>query len=104
MLKKNYTVHGLKRKSSSFNTERVDHIYYNKKYRKKFFLHYGDLTDRSSINKLLIKIQPDEIYNLAAQSHVAVSFQMPEYTSQVNAIGFLNIIETVRSIKKKIKI
>ncbi|OUV60947.1 MAG: GDP-mannose 4,6-dehydratase [Cellvibrionales bacterium TMED122] len=104
LLQKNYIVHGLKRKSSSINTERVDHIYYNRKYRKKFFLHYGDLTDRSSINKLLITIKPDEIYNLAAQSHVAVSFQMPEYTSQVNAIGFLNIIETARSINKKIKI
>ncbi len=104
LLKKNYIVHGLKRKSSSFNTERVDHLYYDKAYKNKFFLHYGDLTDRSSINSLLVKIRPDEIYNLAAQSHVAVSFQMPEYTSQVNAIGFLNIIETVRSIKKKVRI
>ena len=104
LLKKNYIVHGLKRKSSSFNTERVDHLYYDKNFKNKFFLHYGDLTDRSSINSLLIKINPDEIYNLAAQSHVAVSFQMPEYTSQVNAIGFLNIIETVRSMKKKVRI
>ena len=104
LLKKNYIVHGLKRKSSSFNTERVDHLYYDKDYKNKFFLHYGDLTDRSSINSLLVKIKPDEIYNLAAQSHVAVSFQMPEYTAQVNAIGFLNIIETVRSIKKKVRI
>jgi GDPmannose 4,6-dehydratase len=104
LLKKNYFVHGLKRKSSSINTDRVDHIYDDKKYKKKFFLHYGDLTDRSSINKLLNRIKPDEIYNLAAQSHVAVSFELPEYTAQVNAIGFLNILETAREIKKKIKI
>jgi len=104
LLKKKYIVHGIKRRSSSLNTERIDHIYNNKKYKNFFFLHYGDLTDRSSLDKLLNTIVPDEIYNLAAQSHVAVSFEMPEYTAQVNAIGFLNILEACKTIKKKIKI
>ncbi len=104
LLKKNYIVHGIKRRSSSLNTDRIDHIYNNKKYKNFFFLHYGDLTDRSNLDKLLNTIEPDEIYNLAAQSHVAVSFEMPEYTAQVNAIGFLNILEVCKRIKKKIKI
>ena len=97
LLKKNYIVYGIKRKSSSYNTDRIDHIYSNKKFKKKFFLIYGDLTDSNSISNIVNKIKPDEIYNLAAQSHVGVSFEMPVYTSQVNAIGTLNILEAIRS-------
>ena len=104
LLKKNYIVHGIKRKSSLINTERIDHIYDNPKYKNKFFLHYGDLTDKSSLTKLILQIKPNEVYNLGAQSHVAVSFEMPEYTAQVNAIGFLNLVETIRSYNKKTKI
>ena len=104
LLKKNYIVHGIKRKSSLINTERIDHIYDDAKYKKNFFLHYGDLTDKSNLTKLIYQIKPDEVYNLAAQSHVAVSFEMPEYTAQVNAIGFLNLIETIRAYNKKVKV
>jgi GDPmannose 4,6-dehydratase len=102
LLKKNYIVHGVKRKSSSYNTSRIDHML---SQNKNFQLHYGDITDFSSINNLINFIKPEEIYNLAAQSHVAVSFQMPEYTANTNAIGCLRILETIRSskIKKKIK-
>ena len=102
LLKKNYIVHGVKRKSSSYNTSRIDHMLSEN---KNFQLHYGDITDFSSINNLINFIKPDEIYNLAAQSHVAVSFQMPNYTANTNAIGCLRILETIRSskIKKKIK-
>ena len=87
MLKKNYIVHGIKRKSSSYNTDRIDQIYENKKFKNKFFLHYGDLVDFGSILEIIKKIRPHEIYNLAAQSHVGVSFKLPNYTTQVNAIG-----------------
>ena len=103
LLKKNYEVHGVKRKSSSLNTDRVDHIYENN---NKFFnLHYGDLTDPISVNKLISLIRPDEIYNLAAQSHVAVSFVIPNYTANVDAVGCLNILEAIKScgLEKKIK-
>jgi GDPmannose 4,6-dehydratase len=102
LLKKNYIVHGVKRKSSSYNTSRINHMLSEN---KNFQLHYGDITDFSSINNLINFIKPDEIYNLAAQSHVAVSFQMPNYTANTNAIGCLRILETIRSskIKKKIK-
>ena len=98
LLKKNYIVHGIKRKSSSFNTQRIDKVFNNKKFKKKFFLHYGDLTDTNSINTIIKKIIPDEIYNLAAQSHVGTSFQMPEYTTDVNSLGTLRILETIRSL------
>ena len=103
LLKKKYIVHGVKRKSSSFNTDRVDHIY--EKNNKNFFLHYGDLTDPLSVNSLINLIRPDEIYNLAAQSHVAVSFIIPNYTANVDAIGCLNILESIKSsgMIKKIK-
>ena len=103
LLKKKYIVHGVKRKSSSINTDRIDHIYNNSK--NNFFLHYGDLTDAVSINRLISMIKPDEIYNLAAQSHVAVSFVIPNYTANVDALGCLNILEAIKSsgIKKKIK-
>tara|TARA_B100000989_G_scaffold297598_1_gene283809 strand:- start:123 stop:1187 length:1065 start_codon:yes stop_codon:yes gene_type:complete len=99
LIKKNYIVHGIKRRSSSINTARIDHLFNNKKIQnKKLFLHYGDLTDSSNVYELIKKIRPDEIYNLAAQSHVAVSFQMPEYTAQVNAIGALRILEAIKNL------
>ena len=103
LLKKKYQVHGVKRKSSSLNTDRVDHIYNNDN--NSFHLHYGDLTDAVSINRLINLIKPDEIYNLAAQSHVAVSFVIPNYTANVDALGCLNILESIKSSKlsKKIK-
>ena len=87
LLKKEYEVHGLVRKSSSFNTRRIDHIIENKKHTDSFFFHYGDLTDPSSLNRLSEKVKPQEIYNLGAQSHVKVSFQIPDYTAQVDALG-----------------
>ena len=103
LLEKKYIVHGVKRKSSSINTDRIDHIYNNSK--NNFFLHYGDLTDAVSINRLISMIKPDEIYNLAAQSHVAVSFVIPNYTANVDALGCLNILEAIKlsGIKKKIR-
>ena len=106
LLKKNYIVHGIKRRSSSINTDRINHIYQEFfKKKKNFFLHYGDLSDGSSLRKLINEILPDEIYNLAAQSHVKVSFEIPEYTSDVNAIGVVRILECLKEIrvKKKIK-
>ncbi|MDA7596888.1 GDP-mannose 4,6-dehydratase [Candidatus Pelagibacter sp.] len=105
LLEKKYIVHGIKRKSSSFNTQRIDNIFNNKKYKKNFFLHYGDLTDANSINVLVKKISPDEIYNFAAQSHVGISFQMPEYTTDVNSLGTLRILESIKSLnlEKKTK-
>ena len=107
LLKKKYIVHGIKRRTSSINTVRVDDIYLDlhTKKDKYFFLHYGDLSDGTSILNLINKIQPNEIYNLAAQSHVAVSFELPEYTSNINALGTLRILEAIRALKleKKIK-
>ncbi len=106
LLKKGYEVHGIKRRSSSFNTERIDHIYQDAHDESPcFFLHYGDLTDSSSIINLIKKISPDEIYNLAAQSHVAVSFEVPEYTAEVDALGTLRILEAIRTLgfEKEIK-
>lgn len=99
LLNKNYIVHGVKRKSSSFNTDRINHIFNN----KKFKLHYGDITDALSVSNLINKIRPNEIYNLAAQSHVQVSFELPHYTSQVNAIGVLNILESIKNSNLEIK-
>ena len=105
LLKKNYILHGVKRRSSSLNTQRLDSIYENKKFKKSFFLHYGDISDSLSVDNLINKIKPDEIYNLAAQSHVMVSFQLPEYTADVTALGTLRILESIRKIsnRKKIK-
>lgn len=99
LLKKDYIVHGIKRKSSSFNTERVDHIYIDPHFKTNFFMHYGDLTDSNSIFKIISEIRPDEIYNLGAQSHVGVSFENPEYTSQVSGLGALRILEAIRFLK-----
>ena len=97
LLKKGYEVHGIKRRSSSFNTERIDHIFRDPHEADvNFHLHYGDLTDASNINSVISQIKPDEIYNLAAQSHVAVSFEEPEYTAEVNALGALRILESIR--------
>lgn len=97
LLGKGYIVHGIKRRASSFNTARVDHLYHDPHEKGvRFFLHHGDLTDSSNLIHLIQKIQPDEIYNLAAMSHVAVSFESPEYTADVDAIGPLRILEAIR--------
>jgi len=101
LLKKNYVIHGLKRKSSLFNTQRVDHIYVDPHFKTNFFLHYGDLTDSNSIFKIISQIRPDEIYNLGAQSHVGVSFENPEYTAQVTGLGALRILEAIRFLNLK---
>ena len=103
LIEKNYEVHGIIRKSSSFNTKRINHLINNQKLQKVFFLHYGDITDSSSIFNLIHKIRPDEIYNLAAQSHVKVSFDLPDYTTQVDALGTLRILESILKVNKKIK-
>jgi GDPmannose 4,6-dehydratase len=97
LLEKGYQVHGIIRRSSSFNTFRIDHIYNNKELlNKRFFLHYGDLTDSSNLNRLVEKIHPDEIYNLGAQSHVQVSFEVPEYTAEVDGIGTLRFLDAIK--------
>jgi len=97
LLEKGYTVHGLIRRSSSFNTGRIDHLYNDPAiYNEKLFLHYGDLTDSSNLNRLLEKIGPDEVYNLAAQSHVKVSFEVPEYTAEVDAVGTLRFLDAIK--------
>ncbi len=107
LLKKNYEVHGLKRRSSSFNTQRVDHLYQDPhENNPSFYMHYGDLTDSTNLIRLIKEIEPDEIYNLGAQSHVAVSFETPEYTANCDALGTLRILEAVRilGLIKKTKI
>jgi|TARA_Y100000389_G_scaffold3743_1_gene3568 GDPmannose 4,6-dehydratase len=97
LIKKGYLVHGVKRRSSSFNTGRIDHIYQDPFSNKRnFFLHYGDVTDAISVSSLIKKIRPSEVYNLAAQSHVAVSFEVPEYTANADAIGSLRILEAIK--------
>lgn len=97
LLEKGYEVHGIIRRSSSFNTKRIDHLYNNPDLLdKRFFLHYGDLTDSSNLNRLVEKIKPNEIYNLGAQSHVKVSFEVPEYTAEVDAIGTLRFLDAIR--------
>lgn len=97
LLAKGYEVHGIKRRASSFNTERIDHIYQDPHHpNPKLKLHYGDLTDTSNLIRILKEVQPDEVYNLGAQSHVAVSFESPEYTADVDAIGTLRLLEGIR--------
>ena len=97
LLEKGYEVHGIKRRASSLNTERIDHIYEDPHTdNRNFVLHYGDLTDSSNLTRILSEVQPDEVYNLAAQSHVAVSFESPEYTADVDAIGTLRLLEAIR--------
>ena len=99
LLEKGYEVHGIIRRSSSFNTGRIDHLYGNREIlNAKMFLHYGDLVDTSNLNRLLEKIEPDEIYNLAAQSHVKVSFELPDYTGQVDALGTLRFLDAIREV------
>ncbi len=107
LLNKDYEVHGIKRRSSSLNTQRVDHLYQDPhESNRKFFMHYGDLTDSTNLIRLIKEIEPDEIYNLGAQSHVAVSFETPEYTANCDALGTLRILEAVRilGLTKKTKI
>ncbi len=100
LLEKDYEVHGIKRRASSFNTERVDHIYQDPHAaNQQFHLHYGDLTDSSNLTRILSEVQPDEVYNLGAQSHVAVSFESPEYTVDVDGIGTLRLLEAIRFLK-----
>lgn len=106
LLKKKYIVHGVKRRSSSINTNRIDHIYEEPHIKKRnFILHYGDITDSISVSRIIKKINPDEIYNLAAQSHVAVSFEVPEYTANADALGCLRILEAIKfhGLEKKTK-
>ena len=100
LLKKNYEVHGIKRRSSSFNTERIDHLYQDPHDKEvNFILHYGDLSDSTNIIRIIQEVKPDEIYNLGAQSHVAVSFESPEYTANCDALGTLRILEAIRILK-----
>ena len=96
LLEKGYEVHGIIRRSSSFNTGRIDHIINNDEFVNKFFFHHGDVTDASNLNRILETVQPNEIYNLAAQSHVQVSFEMPDYTAQVDALGTLRFLDAIR--------
>ena len=106
LIKKKYIVHGVKRRSSSINTNRVDHIYQDPHESKRnFILHYGDITDSTSVSKIIKAVKPDEIYNLAAQSHVAVSFEVPEYTANADALGALRILEAIKfhKMEKKTK-
>lgn len=107
LLKKGYVVHGLKRRSSLFNTDRIDHLYQDPHVdHQNFFLHYGDMTDSTNLIRLIKEIQPDEIYNLAAMSHVAVSFEIPEYTGNADGLGTLRILDAVRllGLEKKTRI
>ncbi len=106
LLEKGYEVHGIKRRASSFNTQRIDHIYQDPHVdNKNFILHYGDLTDSSNLTRILQEVQPDEVYNLGAQSHVAVSFESPEYTADVDGMGTLRLLEAIRllGLEKKTK-
>ena len=99
LLEKGYIVHGMIRRSSSFNTGRIDHLYNDPAiHGSRLFLHYGDLTDSSNLNRILERIQPDEVYNLAAQSHVKVSFEVPEYTSEVDALGTLRFLDAIKEV------
>lgn len=102
LLEKGYEVHGIKRRSSSFNTQRVDHIFQDPhSENNNFYLHYGDLSDSSNLTRILSEVRPDEVYNLAAQSHVAVSFDSPEYTADVDAIGTLRLLDAIRFLGLK---
>jgi GDPmannose 4,6-dehydratase len=106
LLEKGYEVHGIKRRASSLNTKRVDHIYQDSHEESpRFFLHYGDLTDSSNLTRIIKDVEPDEVYNLGAQSHVAVSFECPEYTADVDAMGTLRLLEAIRflGLEKKTK-
>ncbi|HQN17288.1 MAG TPA: GDP-mannose 4,6-dehydratase, partial [Bacteroidales bacterium] len=106
LLKKDYIVHGVKRRSSLFNTDRIDHLYHDPHEKSYFFLHYGDLTDSSNLIRIMQEVQPDEIYNLGAMSHVKVSFDTPEYTADTDGLGTLRLLEAIRilNLTKKTKI
>ena len=105
LLNKGYEVHGIKRRTSLINTDRIDHLYEEPyETKRKFILHHGDLTDATSLINIIQKVQPDEIYNLAAQSHVAVSFEEPEYTANSDALGTLRILEAIRILKLEKKL
>jgi GDPmannose 4,6-dehydratase len=105
LLEKGYVVHGIKRRSSSLNTARVDHLYQDPHEKDvRFFMHYGDLTDSTNIIRIIQQVEPDEIYNLGAQSHVQVSFETPEYTAQADAVGTLRMLEAIRILEMKDKI
>src|SRR4051794_14434103 len=104
LLRNDYEVHGIKRRSSSFNTERVDHLYQDPHIPgTRFFMHYGDLTDSTNIIRVMQEVQPTEIYNLAAQSHVQVSFETPEYTANADGLGTLRILEGIRILRMEEK-
>ncbi|MFM2385398.1 MAG: GDP-mannose 4,6-dehydratase [Bacteroidota bacterium] len=105
LLEKGYTVHGVRRRSSLMNTQRIEHLYFDPKWKGKFKLHYGDLTDSSNLIRLVQETQPDEIYNLGAQSHVQVSFEEPEYTANCDGIGTLRLLEAIRllGMEKKVR-
>jgi GDP-D-mannose dehydratase len=104
LLNKGYVVHGIKRRSSSFNTQRVDHLYQDSHEKEvRFLMHYGDLTDSTNLIRIIQEVEPDEIYNLGAQSHVQVSFETPEYTAQADALGTLRILEALRILKMEKK-
>jgi len=104
LLGKGYEVHGIKRRASSFNTQRIDHLYQDPhETDRRLILHYGDMTDSSSLTRIVQQSQPDEIYNLAAQSHVAVSFEEPEYTANTDALGTLRVLEAIRILKPRIE-
>src|SRR5213076_1784567 len=104
LLNKGYIVHGIKRRSSLFNTDRIDHLYQDPHHENtRFFLHHGDVTDSSNLIRIIQQTQPDEIYNLAAQSHVAVSFEEPEYTANSDALGTLRLLEAIRILGLKDK-
>ncbi len=105
LLNKGYIVHGIKRRSSSFNAERIDHIYVDPHQTKtRFFMHYGDMTDATNLIRIVQETQPDEIYNLAAQSHVRVSFETPEYTANADALGTLRLLEAIRILNMTDKV
>ena len=106
LINKGYQVHGIKRRSSSFNTGRINHLFQDEheNFNRQFILHYGDLTDTTSLIRIIQEVMPDEIYNLAAQSHVAVSFETPEYTAQADALGTLRILEAIRILKLENKV
>ena len=106
LLSKGYDVHGIKRRSSSFNTNRIDHLYHDPHEKGVcFHLHYGDLTDTSNLVRIIQEVQPDEIYNLGAQSHVQVSFEVPEYTADADGLGTLRLLEAIRilGMEKKVR-
>ena len=105
LLAKGYEVHGIKRRASSFNTDRIDHLYKDQHEKNvNFFLHYGDLTDSTNLIRIIQEVQPDEIYNLGAQSHVHVSFEVPEYTAQTDAVGTLRLLEAIRILHMEKKV